>query len=270
MKPPSIDRESGKARRMILWPVTHVTNAIGKTLWYSPAPGMFAFLSNSMPPRRSNRPGSLSIWCKIARVCPYASSPRKLFPRGFRSNPNPLNRTSQIQSSGAPIHSRISPVCLLTVNATECGGQSSRQLLLRVRRKPSGHCPSNFAPWENLRERCGTSKVSIPKDGTVTRGHSKMSVSKKQLFTRHGSPRKGVANVLSRFRDELLIDGKELSPHTQISRLAVWVHQKRIIPNDLFRLRGNGNADNPGLLAQYLFNLPSGKQKKQDWSNYTI
>ena len=83
-----------------------------------------------------------------------------------------------------------------------------------------------------------------------------MSVNKNQLFTRHGSPRKGLANAL-RWSGCQDIDELEHS----LAEFSI---------DDLFRLKGNGNKDSPGLLPQYLFKIPSRKIKLTEWSNYII
>lgn len=82
-----------------------------------------------------------------------------------------------------------------------------------------------------------------------------------KLFTKFGGPRIGVKHALGFYK---------LTFSSGIETLKYEAKAGNILPNDIYRLKGNGNKDNPGLLAQYLFDIPARKQKLKEWSNYSI
>lgn len=75
-------------------------------------------------------------------------------------------------------------------------------------------------------------------------------IARASLFSKCGRyPRQGLRHCLSHFGADTL---ENLQARCQLKDAALSVS-----PSDVFRVRGNGNARQPGLLPRYLFGLPS-------------
>lgn len=75
---------------------------------------------------------------------------------------------------------------------------------------------------------------------------------KKKLFNKYGTPIRPL---------ESLMESNKVSTLEEIERL---VKEKDILPFDVFCRRGGGSKSNPGILAQYLFGLPSKAEKDKE------
>ena len=76
-----------------------------------------------------------------------------------------------------------------------------------------------------------------------------MPVDRKHLYTKSGQPGRGLTNCLNAYECSTL---DEL--HAKVKQGKLW-------PRSIYRLKGNGNEHNPGLLAQFLFNIPSRQER---------
>ena len=77
------------------------------------------------------------------------------------------------------------------------------------------------------------------------------TVKRSDLFTKHGFPIMGL---------RYLMDRHNLSSLEDVERA---VNQGELNQYDVFRVRGNGEANNPGRLARYLFSLESRVERKK-------
>jgi|KBSSwiStaDraftv2_1062776.scaffolds.fasta_scaffold00022_191 hypothetical protein len=76
-----------------------------------------------------------------------------------------------------------------------------------------------------------------------------MPVDRKQLYDKFGQPRRALSNCLV------------VCECSSLDELQDKVKQGKLWPSSIYRVKGNGNEHNPGLLAQYLFNLPSRQER---------
>ena len=81
-------------------------------------------------------------------------------------------------------------------------------------------------------------------------------VKRSELFTKYGSPVKGLACALSVHHCATL---EELE-----SRKFTANPLERLIESDIYHARGNGTKRNPGKLAQYLFGVKPGQDQRQE------
>jgi hypothetical protein len=76
-----------------------------------------------------------------------------------------------------------------------------------------------------------------------------MPVAKEQLFRPNGRPTRALANALSYYRCETVED------------LQAKVAAKKLYLSELLKIKGCGDHASPSPLAQFLFGVPSKKEK---------
>lgn len=77
----------------------------------------------------------------------------------------------------------------------------------------------------------------------------------RDLYCKSGRPIKGLENVQLAYCHSY----QSLDFHA-LDQLKAMVKSGELTPRDIFRYKGNGSVTNPGRLARYLFDLPSGNE----------
>jgi hypothetical protein len=85
-----------------------------------------------------------------------------------------------------------------------------------------------------------------------------MPIDIRQLYCKSGRPIRGLENVM--LANRLGMQSLDFRALDELKRMA---KNGEITPKDVFRYKGNGSPTNPGRLAQYLFDLPSGREIRQ-------